>query len=133
MSYLSHSVLDTCLGELVKTSNCTCPGDVVVYNCHVNGIGFTIWRGSAFDCTNSQILLRHSSFGNGGTMGQCNSGAIVGRSLGVNLDELIYSSELRVNLASDPELIGRTIECVYRNSGGNEMVIGSATIQITGQ
>ena len=127
---------DTCVGELIKISKCTCPGDVVVYNCHVSGIGFTIWRGTAFaECTNSQILLRHFAFGESdGTMGFCNGGAIVGRSLRDSADNSTFSSELTINLTSSTlDLVSRTVECAYQTiDGRNITIIGSSAIQLTG-
>ena len=100
------------------------------------GSGFTIWRGSAFDCADSRILLRHSSFGSSsGTMGLCNDGAIMGRSLGISSNSLnnpVYMSQLMVNLSAISNVIGRTVECIYRNIDSVETIIGSATIEITG-
>ena len=122
----------------MKATNCTCPTDILIYNCSAVGSGFTIWRGSAFDCPNidgdSSIILRHSSFSSG-TMGSCNDGAINGHSLGVSVNSLgsaIYTSQLMINLTSSSNVIGRRVECVYRDVNGVETTIGSATIQISG-
>ena len=64
----------------------------------------------------SRILLRHTSFGGSGAFGLCNDGAIVGRSLGVSVDNSVYTSQLMINLTASLDLIGRSVECVYRNS-----------------
>ena len=131
-----HAVVGIGSGQFTKISSCTCSGDTVAYLCNVTGSGFTIWRGSAFDCADSRILLRHSSFqASSGTMGLCNDGAIIGRSLGISSNSLnnpIYMSQLMVNLTASSNVIGQTVECVYRNINGMETTIGSATIEITG-
>ena len=119
-------------------SDCTCPGDIVTYNCNITGSGYTIWRGSAFDCPNvdSRVLLRHSLFGSStGTMGSCNEGAIVGHSLGITTSTSncpIYMSQLTANLTASSRVIGQEIQCVYRNIAGVERTVGSATIAIAG-
>ena len=126
-------------GRLIKTSNyCTCPGDILVYNCNVTRSGFTIWKGSAFDCPNvdgdSRIRLRHSSFGSG-TTGLCNDGAIIGQSLGISRDSSnnpVYMSQLMINLTATSHVLGQTVECVYLDPNGVETTIGSTTIEITG-
>ena len=118
-----------------STNDCTCPGDTVTYNCNVAGSGFTIWRGSAFDCqsASSRILLRHSLFGaDSGAMGLCNDGAVVGRSLGTTTNGLVYMSQLTINLTASSSVIGQTIECVHRSIDGVETTIGRATIDIAG-
>ena len=117
------------LSDLNKLSSCTCLSSDVTYTCAVNGLGFTIWQGSAFDCTAqlNQILMRHTSF-ESGTMGLCNGGAIVGRSLGVNGS--VYTSQLTVSVTSN--LIGRMIECAYSLIGATVIPVNSTMIAITG-
>lgn len=123
-------------GQLIKIGDCTCPEDIVTYNCIVNapGLGgFTIWRGTAFDeCPDVQnrVLLRHNSYQNGGAFGQCGD-AIVGRSLQVE-PNFVYISQLQINIAANPGLIGRTVECVYNPSGNTIIFINSTTIDIEG-
>ena len=131
---VSNAVIEPRGGQFIKINNCTCPGDILTYNCEITGSGFTIWRGSAFNCpgAGSRILLRHSLFGGSGAMGSCNNGAIAGRSLGVNMDNTVYASQLMINLnAPGSDFIGKTVECVYLNTG-IESIIGSTTIQLTG-
>ena len=123
----------------MKKNDCTCPGDIVTYNCNVTGGGFTIWRGSAFDCptVESMILLRHSRFEeSSGTMGQCNSGAIRGQSIGTGINSLgstVYTSQLMINLTAFPSVISQTIECIYRNpSGIQDTPVDTTVLEITG-
>ena len=132
--FVLATVLNTGVGELVKINNCTCPGDILVYNCIVNGKGFTIWKGSAFQCptVGSMISLQHSTFGGSGTKKSCNAGAIIGSSIGVSIDNSTYTSQLLINLTASSSAIGGTVNCVYRNISGSETTIGSAVIQITG-
>ena len=115
--------------DLNKLSSCTCLDDDTTYTCEVSGLGFTIWRGSAFDCSAQQnrILLRHMSF-ESGTMGSCNGGDIVGRSLGVS--ENVYTSQITISVTSN--LIGRSIECAYSLTGATVTPINSTMIVISG-
>ena len=117
------------LSDLNELSSCTCLDDDITYTCAVSGLGFTIWRGSAFDCSAQQnrILLRHMSF-ESGTMGSCNGGDIIGRSLGVS--ENVYTSQITVSVTSN--LIGRIIECAYSLTGATVTPINSTTIVISG-
>ena len=119
-----------CDPRLNKLSTCTCLNTNITYTCAINGFGFTIWRGSAFDCPTqlNRILLRHTSFENG-TMGFCNGGDIYGRSLGVNGS--IYTSQIVVYVTSN--LIGRIIECAYSLTGATVTDINSTTIAIAGK
>ena len=123
-------------GQLVKSNDCTCQDSVVTYKCNVTRSGFTLWRGSAFDCPtmDSLIILRHSSFGtSSGTMGLCNGGAIMGHSLGISTDGMgnsVYMSQLMVNLTAS--VIDQSVECVYRNAVGMDTLIASTNIQLEG-
>ena len=136
LAYYYYAVVGIESGEFTKTTDCTCPGGIVTYNCNITGRGFTIWRGSAFDCEESRIILRHASFSqSGGTTGRCSDGAIIAHSLGMinnNLNKSIYMSQLIVNLngPSGSNIIGQTVNCVYRNTDGLETTIGSTTIEI---
>ena len=115
--------------DLNTVSSCICLNGDISYTCVVNGPGFTIWRGSAFECSAqlNRILLRHASF-ESGTMGLCNDGAIVGRSLAVS--DGVYTSQLTVSVTSN--LIGRIIECSYSLTGATVSPINSTTIEISG-
>ena len=44
----------------------------------------------------------------------------------------VYMSQLMINLTASSSVIGQTIQCIYRNTVGVEMIIGSATIEIAG-
>ena len=116
--------------ELVVASDCICPGFNLTYECVVMGTdaGFTVWRGSALDCTSNGIILRHNRFSSmEGAMGECNEGSIIGRS---RLESgLFYISQLSVRVS--PEVIGRSIECIHDDANVTFRLIGSATISIT--
>ena len=119
-------------GQFIKISDCTCPEDIITYNCIISGPGFTIWQGNAFDCLSQGDVIpwSHTSFGNNiNATKQCSGGAIVGREVGVS-EGNIYTSQLSVTASSN--LIGRTVECVHRTVSGNDNTIGSATIELTG-
>ena len=90
------------------------------------GATFTIWTGTAFNCDGNEIVLRHSRFNmSEGAYGECNSGAIVARSMGV--EDNCYASELSVRASI--ALNGRTIHCVLNSNNGME-TIDDATISV---
>ena len=113
---------------LVSNSDCASPGlrycDTLTFECTVVGGLGTVWRGSAFDCENSnnEITLLHSRFVNG-TIGTCNNDSIIGRSIGVE-NGTCFTSQLSIMIS--PDLIGKTIECLHDDY--NTTVVGSFTI-----
>ena len=111
-----------------SVNDCTCPGYITSFQCDVTGGGYTVWRGSAFDCQSSgnEIFLLHSDF-MGSTVITCNDGQIVGRSLEVTNN--CYASQLDVNITT--EIVGRTVECVYESGSSAEVIIGSSLLSIT--
>lgn len=114
----------------VTTSDCACPGDDQIYECTVVGDldGITVWRGTAFNCeVGTEISLLHGQFVlEEGTFGNCNGGAIRGRSLRIENNR--YISQFIVTLSSD--MNGETIECVYDN-GRTTNLIGLYSISLT--
>ena len=94
-----------------QTVGDVCPGDVLMYNCTINGAGSTIWSGSAFDCEmrNDEIILRHSQF-ESGSSGNCNDGAVTAQSLGV-VDNTCFSSQLSVTV--NLEMNNKTVQCAH--------------------
>ena len=129
---MNHLGYHVGFGEFIRIGSCICTGSIIIYKCTANGPGFTIWRGSAFNCpaVNSEIFLRHSLYDiPPGSSGRCNSGAVSGSSQptsgGAN-----YTSQLIINLTAAPSVVGRTVECMYRNPDGVETVLGSETVTI---
>ena len=108
--------------------------------CVIDGMdpgGITIWNGTAFNCSQSNniIRLRHRLFSTQtGAFGSCNDGTISGRSLGVGAGN-VYTSQLQVNItnSSRSELVGKTVQCVYNPDGSTDIVINSTTIMISGR
>ena len=97
---------------LVIASTCNCPEYSITYECTVLGGLATVWKGSAFDCQNSnnEIVLLHNRFNShDGSQRFCNNGAMVAQS--VKTDDIYYTSQLRVTVTSD--LIGKSVECHY--------------------
>ena len=85
----------------------------------------TIWRGTAFNCSNigNMISLIHSQYGMSISQ-SCSNGALVGEGIGnIGID---YTSQLSVTANSD--LNGTVIECVRSPS----IVIGSDIILVGG-
>ena len=101
---------------ILDAAQCVCPGDILTYECTVEGAGSTIWTGSAFTCSASrnEISLLHNRFSSTeGDYGSCNNEAIVARSLGVNVEGNLYTSQLNVTVTA--EIAGMTIMCLYFN------------------
>lgn len=113
--------------QFTSFSDCTCPQHIMTYNCKVAGNGFTVWRGSAFDCvlSGNEIILSHSSFGPG-AIRTCNDGHIVGRSL--SMINNTFTSQLDVNVTS--QLIGKSVECLYETGSSPATIIGSDVLSI---
>ena len=111
-------------------NECICPGHELRLECTVVGGGFTVWRGSVFDCDEhaNQIPLRHSQFEHGVAVGLCNNGRIIGSSLR-SVDHT-FTSQLSVQLDIDSTLNGRTVACVH-NNGSHETAVGNYTIAYT--
>ena len=114
---------------LVLRSCCTYPGHNLTYECTVMGssFGFTVWRGSAFDCKIEEIPLRHHRFTDG-VAGECNNGSIVAQSL--REQDGFYTSQLNVTFTT--ALIGKNIECVH-DSLNNTDTVGSMNISTSGK
>ena len=115
-----------------ETNDCVCDGDTLIFNCTVLGRtgGATVWRGTAFDCVNTDITLLHSAYKPGrGAFGVCNNGAIVAQSLGV--EDSYYTSQLNVTVNTN--MTGKTIMCVNVLNLTSQAVWFSTTIKnITG-
>ena len=87
---------------------CIPEGRTVSYNCTVTDtsdppIGTTVWQGSAFTRTMSEISFRHSSF----EPNEMSCGNLSAMSVGVNGNE--YTS--RLTLTATTELNRRNINC----------------------
>ena len=114
------------INELRRITECICLNYSVVYECSIDGDGFTLWRGSAFDCIESsnEINLAHNMQGDEGS---CNNGNIVARSIPTN--STAYVSQLTI-LDFNLVLNGRSINCSHGN--GETLNIGTEVIMISG-
>ena len=109
---------------LVQYDSCLCPEDVLVFVCSVNGGGATIWRGSIFSChQGSQIILRHSIFGNG-VRRTCNDDNIVVYDIDVTNNT--YSSQL--NITVSPEMHNGTVKCIHDTLNATSVLVGAYTL-----
>ena len=97
---------------MTAVTKCICPGYNVIYQCTVLGGQFTIWGGTAFQCTGGTITLRHSDFGSPSAAGECNNGQIIGR--GISQENTCYTSQLNVTLSEG--LVGETVTCGADNA-----------------
>ena len=115
-------------------SDCVCPGHELWLQCTVVGPGFTIWKGSAFNCssTSDEIFLRHSQFESGKVIRGCNYGRIIARGINKTSDSDgdKYISQLTIQLGVNDSLDGRTVECVHDNLT-QRITINTYTIHYT--
>ena len=111
-------------------TQCTCPSDLLTYTCTAVGGGTTLWGGTAFDCpsTANEIILRHSLFAVRGAFGDCNNGAIVGRSLRV--ENNCYISQLNVTISTS--LNNKTVQCAHNSDVGTNTVDEASLNVISG-
>ena len=109
--------------ELIATTDCTCPGQNIIYQCSVLGGRFTVWGGSimADGCV---VALPHAQFLSSSEY--CNNGEVVGQ--GVMQENNCYISQLTIQASSVME--GRVVECSVDD--GSETLINSTTLQFTG-
>ena len=108
-------------------TQCACPGDLLTYTCTVVGARTTLWGGTAFNCpsTTNEIVLRHSQFAVGGASGDCNNGAIVGQSVGVEGNR--FTSQLNVTVSTS--LNNKTVQCAY-DSGVQMNTVDEASLNV---
>lgn len=111
----------------VSSTACVCPGDVLLYECTIEGAGTTVWRGSAF-MTCDYIALLHSQF-TPGTGGTCNRGALIASSLRTENGSR-YTSQLNVTISR--ELDQTSVECVHDN-GSRLLTVGASKVQLKGR
>ena len=110
--------------ELVAINNCICEGYDQVYECRVTGSGATVWTGTAFDCSNNEIIILHGSSSTGVEI-TCNDGAIVGRL--IRAENNTYVSQLTVSVSS--QMVGTRISCSHDSRGTH--LIGSSVLTLS--
>ena len=84
-----------------------------------------MWTGTAFDCSNNEIIILHSS-PNTGVEIACNNGAIVGRL--TRAEDNTYVSQLTVSVSA--QMVGTNISCSHDLSNGTHL-IGSSILTLT--
>ena len=113
----------------MAVNDCTCEGHNVTYECTVFGSGATIWKGTAFDCseTNNELTIFHSININSTSERPktCNNGAITVHAIGADNDS--YTSRITVQISD--ELNGTTVVCAHDN-GTDTIEVGSAVLSI---
>ena len=115
---------------LLSESDCTCVGSILSFECTADGLGATIWKGSAFNCpeSNNEIQLLHRQFDiPENTRETCNNGGIIGYSVGV-LENRYYRSRLNVQITQ--ALNGTDVECEYDN-GVTASLLHSGKLMLT--
>ena len=121
---------NTCRTGLTRItkSTCICSGQQLVFECTIAGseIQFTVWRGSALDCS-SGLSLSHGRFsGSGYENGTCNNGAIMAQINSINGS--CSTSRLIVNTSLS--LDGESIKCAY-DDGTVETDVDTQIIRIS--
>ena len=109
-------------------SDCVCPGHELRLQCTVVGPGFTLWKGSAFDCSPDKIQLHHSQFENGSPTRGCNNGTIIARGINKTSHDK-FISQLTIQLDINDSLDGTTVECVHDHQA--QRIIDTLTIHYT--
>ena len=115
-------------------SGCVCPGYPSTYECTVFGErgGTTVWQGSdVFNCTSREISLFHSDYETiEGAYGKC--GEIVGQSVKTVTDDVTPSMGyvLQLTVTIRPNIIGKSIECLY-DDGTTFKKMGCSMINAT--
>ena len=132
--YSVHYTNYTYTGDflLVQETDCVCPGYAVEFKCTVIGSGSTVWKGTAFQCSDSDgsLILRHSHFVNRTDDKVCNDGAVVARPLQIieNFPQTYYMSQLRLTIGLETN--NKSVQCAHDN-GTEENVVGTITVSIT--
>ena len=93
---------------------CVCPSHTLTLECTIVAPqgGSIVWRGTNFDCPNSdnEIILLYTRFNeSSGASGSCNNGSIVAQILRVNAADT-YISQLNVAITKS-NILGNTITC----------------------
>ena len=111
--------------ERTTGQGCIAQGEIISYECTVDGGAITVWRGSAFNyCSAVSIALLHSLFTQpDGVSGEC--GDLTAMSVRVSGTE--YTS--RLTLTATDELNGKKVNCTPNGVD----LIGSDTIRIGGR
>ena len=106
------------MSEFRVIKNCTC--EEQIYECKIIGNGITVWKGSAFDCpqSNNEITFL-SSF-------ECNNGAITAHI--ITAENSTYISQLTVSVKA--EIVDKSISC-FHDVGNTTEMIGSSLILTT--
>ena len=113
--------------------DCTCDGYTQIYECTAFGGGFTIWKGSAFDCEQEQNLIRlhhaeYTGMSSPKAIRDCNDGAIIASSIGISNYNYYISI---VNITVWLEMNNKTIECFHHNVQNQITSIGQEVLRIT--
>ena len=112
--------------DFIATSDCVCVGQDYTYQCSVTGGELTVWSGSVIG-VGCEIILFHNQYESpNGASGECNNGAVTGRSIEVVNNS--YTSQLTIRVTAN--LNGRTIECLV-DDGIVETTINSSTLFVT--
>ena len=109
--------------ERTTRQGCIAQGEIISYECTVDGGVVTIWTGSAFNCSAVSIALLHDQFTQPDRVsGTC--GDLTAMSVGVSGTQYIS----RLTLTATTELNGRMVNCTL----AGEELIGSDTIRVGG-
>ena len=93
------------------------------------GGGATIWKGTAFDCSD-EVILFHSINFTSQRPHSCNGGAITAHAL--SAESNTYTSQLNIQFNDTENLMNTTVVCAH-DSGTHTKEVGSAMLNnITG-
>ena len=116
-------------GLISTTASSNCPGDILTFECTVEGGIATVWKGTVFNlCEDQDISFRHSRLNDINETQKlidCNNVTTVVAMI-IRSHNLTYTSEF--SFTANCGLDGLTVEC-YKDDESNETLIGRKTVK----
>ena len=114
--------------ELIKTSDCVCPGQNVTYECTIVDGWFTVWRWSRTDINDCEIILYHLHYGDYQLQPAC--GMVAQGMIMIGVNATGYTSQLSIMIPSSNNVDQGIIQCSIDNRI-TEILIGRAKVLLT--
>ena len=109
-------------------TDCTCPEDVVIYECTVCDLA-TAWEGTALDsCSGGEIALTSRDFIAPIQTIICSGGGIAAR--GISVKDGCFTSQLNITFFNATALQGTSVRCSADN-GTHSSEVGRDTLTLS--
>ena len=131
-SFITLNKGSTSSNALVQLNDCVCLGHKVTYECTVCGNGATVWTGSLFDSSCSDIILRHRNFHPGSTSRICNNKTANATGVTIINGSWCFTSQLRFVINQDH--INNTITCLHEysvNDSATQSILDEISVTVT--